>query len=260
MQVGTCLSRVFYILRTKLSCHSASEGLVFYHKELDKMKTFLALAVLLVGFTLAFAQNEQAPILEKEIKYKDWTYKNVRDGGGEINLREFTKGKKLVMVVYFAPWCHNWRHEAPFVQSLYEKYKTAGLDVIGVGEYDSVEAMKTELETRKITFPVVYESESKDSRLYTSHYEYRKDLGDTRSWGSPWNIFLIPAELSEKGDTLTKKAFVVSGELIEDEAEKFVREKLGLKPVEEIKDAKMQSTNKEIEACQEEKAPELKKP
>ena len=213
------------------------------------MKTFLALAFLLIGSALATAQTEQSPVLEKEIKYKDWTYKSVRDDK-QINLRDFAANKKLVMVVYFAPWCPNWKHEAPFAQKLYEKYKSSGFDVVGVGEYDTVEAMKTNLDAFKITFPVVYESEAKDAKQKTLHYEYRKAVGDARDWGSPWNIFLEPAKLSPKGDVLTEKTFVVSGELIEAEAEKFVREKLGL-PAEEVKAEK--TASKTIEACESEK-------
>jgi len=213
------------------------------------MKTFLALAFLLIGSALATAQTEQSPVLEKEIKYKDWTYKSVRDDK-QINLRDFAANKKLVMVVYFAPWCPNWKHEAPFAQKLYEKYKASGFDVVGVGEYDTVEAMKTNLDAFKITFPVVYESEAKDAKQKTLHYEYRKAVGDARDWGSPWNIFLEPAKLSPKGDVLTEKTFVVSGELIEAEAEKFVREKLGL-PAEEVKAEK--TASKTIEACESEK-------
>jgi len=221
------------------------------------MKTFLALAILLIGFTFAQAQGEQAPILEKEIQYKDWTYKNVRDEK-EINLRDFAKNKKLVMVVYFAPWCPNWKNEAPIAQKLYDKYKANGFDVIGVGEYDTVAAMKTNLDNQKITFPVVYESDTKDAKQKTLHYEYRKTTGDTRGWGSPWNIFLEPKSLEKKGDVLTKKAFVVNGELIEAEVEKFVRQNLGL-PAEETKTEKAQ--NKVVEACEpEKKITTLKKP
>ncbi|MDQ3748083.1 MAG: redoxin domain-containing protein [Acidobacteriota bacterium] len=213
------------------------------------MKTLLALAIMLFGLTFASAQTEQAPLLEKEIIYKDWTYKSIRDDKN-INLREFVNKKKLVMVVYFAPWCPNWKHEAPFAQKLYEKYKANGFDVIGVGEYDTVDAMKTNLDTFKITFPVVYESDSKEAKQKTLHYEYRKAVGDTRGWGSPWNIFLEPSKLTKKGDVLTEKTFVVNGELIEVEAEKFVREKLGL-PAEESKADK--TASKTIEACEPEK-------
>ncbi len=195
------------------------------------MKTLLLLTVMLFGFTFTFAQNEQAPILEKEFTYKDWTYKSVNDES-EINLRNFVKGKKLVMVVYFAPWCPNWRHEAPFAEKLYEKYKDQGFDVIGVSEYDTVAAAKNDIEKKNISFPVVYESDSKEAKQKTLHYDYRKDTGDTRNWGSPWNLFIMPSKIKKNGDTLMKKGFVVNGELIETEAENFVREKLGLKPLD----------------------------
>ncbi len=213
------------------------------------MKTLLALAIMLFGSTFASAQTEQAPILEKEIKYKDWTYKSVRDDK-TINLREFAGNKKLVMVVYFAPWCPNWKHEAPFAQKLYEKYKASGFDVIGVGEYDTVAAMKTHLDQFKITFPAVYESDTQSAKQKTPHYEYRKAVGDTRGWGSPWNIFLEPSKLQKKGDVLTEKTYIVNGELIEAETEKFVREKLGL-PAEQVKVDK--ATSQTIEACEPEK-------
>jgi thiol-disulfide isomerase/thioredoxin len=213
------------------------------------MKTLLALAIMLFGSMFAAAQTEQSPILEKEIKYKDWTYKSVRDDKS-VNLREFTTNKKLVMVVYFAPWCPNWKHEAPFAQKLYEKYKANGFDVIGVGEYDTVAAMKTNLDQFNITFPVVYESDARDAKQKTLHYEYRKAVGDTRGWGSPWNIFLEPSRLTKKGDVLTEKTFIVNGELIETEAEAFVREKLGL-PASEGKTVKTASQT--IEACEAEK-------
>ena len=221
------------------------------------MKTFLALAILLVGFTFAFAQGEQAPLLEKEIKYKNWTYKSVRDEK-EINLREFAKNKKLVMVVYFSPWCPNWKNEAPVAQKLYDKYKANGFEVIGVGEYDTIAAMKTNLDNLKITFPAVYESDTRDAKQKTLHYEYRRAVGDTRGWGSPWNIFLEPRVIEQKGDVLTQKAFVVNGELIEAEVEKFIRQKLGL-PAENTKADNTQ--NKSVEACEpEKKITSLKKP
>lgn len=191
------------------------------------MRSFLALLIILFTFTFAFGQNEQAPIVEKDILYKDWTYKNVQTGE-DVNLREFSKGKKLVIVVYFAPWCPNWKHDAPMLQRLYDKYQDKGLGIIAVGEYDPVSAMKTNLDALKITFPAVYESENRTEKQKTLHYEYRKSTGDTRGWGSPWYIFLSPSSMEKTGDVLTKKTFVINGELIEAQGEKFIRKQLGL--------------------------------
>ncbi len=210
------------------------------------MKSFFASVILLLCFAFAFGQNEQSPIVEKEIDYKNWTYKDIRTDK-EINLRDFAKGKKLTMVVYFAPWCGNWRHDAPMLERLYEKYKADGLNIIGVGEYGPVADMKAILDTLKITFPVVYESENRDKRQYTLHYSYRQSTGDKRNWGSPWYIFLTPSVMEKKGDTLTKKTFVINGEMIEAEGEQFIRKQLGL-PALEPKSAL--SVGGKIEACE----------
>jgi peroxiredoxin len=214
------------------------------------MKSLLFFAILLFGFTFARAQHEYAPLQEKELKYNDWTYKSVRDGN-EINLRDFAKDKKLVMVVYLAAWCPNWRNQAPFAQRLYDKYRANGFEVIGVGEYASVEDTRASLDNLKITFAVVSESDSRDAKQKTPHYEYRRKTGDTRGWGSPWNIFLDPANF-KKGDTLLKKAFIVNGELIEDETERFIRQKLGL-PAEEKKPQTALTKGKAIEVCEPDK-------
>jgi peroxiredoxin len=221
------------------------------------MKIAIVFAFLLLCFSVsALAQHEYAPLQEKEVKYKNWNYKRL-DGSKEINLREYAKDKKLVLVVYFAPWCPNWRLQAPFAQKLHEKYQASGLGVIGVGEYDTTEKMRASVESFKITFPVVYESDSTAAKQTTPHYEYRKATGDTRNWGSPWSIFLIPADLKKQGETLTEKTFVVNGELIEAETESFIREKLGLS-----KDEKKAETaqSKTTEVCDPSAAVTFKKP
>jgi thiol-disulfide isomerase/thioredoxin len=98
------------------------------------MKYISAFLLFIALSAVAFGQNELAPISDKEFAYKDWTHKSI-SGDTKVNLREFARGKKLVMVVYWAPWCPNWMHDLAFVQSLHEKYKDKGLAVIGVGEY-----------------------------------------------------------------------------------------------------------------------------
>lgn len=222
------------------------------------MKSFLAFVILLFGLSAAIGQNEQAPIVEKEITYKNWTYKSIRTGE-EVDLRDAAAGKKLVVVVYYAPWCGNWRFDAPMLKRLYEKYKGDGLEIIAVGEYDPLASMKTNLETLKIPFPAVYESENRTEKQKTLHYRYRTMTGDFRGWGSPWYIFLEPAKFEKKGDTLVNRTHVINGEMIEAEGEKFIREKLAL-PAVETKGAV--ADNGKVEVCDPDKptAITLKKP
>lgn len=195
------------------------------------MKKFLLgslLALALSPFTVQaqHANHEYSPLVEKTVNYKNWTLPNIKTATDD-DLRTLMAGKKLVMVVYFAPWCGNWKNEAPVALKLYEKYKDQGFLVIGVGEYAALDQIKNFFGEAGPPYPIVVESESRDDKMKTAHYGYRQLTGDTRNWGSPWNIFLEPAKVNPKGDVLTEKAWVVNGELIEDEVDKFIAEKLG---------------------------------
>ncbi|HVF46038.1 MAG TPA: redoxin domain-containing protein [Pyrinomonadaceae bacterium] len=222
------------------------------------MKSLLAIFTIFAAAAFAVAQNEQAPILEKEIVYKDWTYRDIRTGE-DLNLRKFTEGKKLTMVVYFAPWCSNWKHDAPILQRFYDKYQSKGLGIVAIGSYDPVPAMRSNLDALKITFPAVYESESRADKQKTLHYQYRRFTGDPRGWGSPWYIFLMPATMELKGDILTRRTFIINGEVIEAEGEKFIREKLGLAPTGSV--VGPSGKKAAIEVCEPEmKIADLKRP
>jgi len=198
----------------------------------NAMKKFLFLATIptlilaLVPLNAgAQAGHEYSPLVEKTVNYKNWSLLNVKSETPE-DLRTMLKGKKLVMVVYFAPWCGNWRNEAPIAAKLYEKYKDQGFQVIGVSEYAARADVKAFFGEAGPPYPIVSESETRDDRDKTPHFGYRQLTGDTRKWGSPWNIFLEPAKVNASGDVLTEKAWVVNGELIEDEVDKFIADKL----------------------------------
>ncbi|HYH87114.1 MAG TPA: TlpA disulfide reductase family protein [Pyrinomonadaceae bacterium] len=193
---------------------------------------FALAAIVLASAPAASAQSgdghEYAPLLEHKLDYKDWSFKSLKDGS-PVSLRDLAKDKKLVMVVYFAPWCANWKAEAPVVQRLYDKYKKDGFEVVAVSEYATADDTRKYFDSQGgAPYPVVVESEARTDRDQTTHYGYRQIAGDKRRWGSPFNVFLEPAKLNKTGDVLTEKAWVVGGELIEKDAEQFIRERLGL--------------------------------
>ena len=198
---------------------------------------------------LAAAQGEISPIVEKSFDYKDWVLKNVANEK-DVNLRKFTDGKKLVMVVYWAPWCPNWEYDVKYVQSLYDKYKDSGFEVIGVGEYALVDSMKDHIKKHGVTFTNVYESTLTADREKTTHFAQRREAGDIRKWGSPWYVFLEPKSLEPEGQiVMSKKTMVVNGELKRDEAENFIRQRLGLGAAAGPVSVKA----KEIEVCEPDK-------
>src|SRR5260370_25715256 len=98
----------------------------------------IALALLILGFASLVARaqggHQYSPLQEKTVNYKNWAFKGLKDDK-PADLRTLSQGKKLVMVLYFAPWCPNWRNEAPVAASLYEKYKSQRFEIIGVSEY-----------------------------------------------------------------------------------------------------------------------------
>jgi thiol-disulfide isomerase/thioredoxin len=202
-------------------------------------KIILLLIALAFVPAATFAQDghEYSPLVEKTVNYKNWTLNDLKDGK-PADLRSLVKGKKLVMVVYFAPWCPNWRNEAPVAAKLYEKYKDHGFAVIGVSEYGTRDAVNTFFGPTGAPYTVVSESESREDRDKTLHFSYRQLTGDTRKWGSPWNIFLEPASLSKTGDVLTEKAWVVNGELIEADVDKFIADHLKATTASVIKPCK----------------------
>src|SRR4026207_961461 len=107
------------------------------------MKKLLILSILAIALSpsLASAQagHEFSPLTEKTINYKNWSLVNLKTDKPE-DLRKLMAGKKLVMIVYFAPWCGNWKNEAPIAAKLYEKYKAQGFQVIGIRENAKSEA------------------------------------------------------------------------------------------------------------------------
>ena len=195
-------------------------------------KLFLILSIVALATATARAQNghEYSPLQEKTVNYKNWTL-NELASNKPVNLRSLIQGKKLVMVLYFAPWCPNWRNEAPVAAGLYQKYKAQGFEIIGVSEYATRDDVKAYFGASGPPYPIVTESESRDERDKTAHFGYRQLTGDTRKWGSPWNIFLDPSKCNSTGDVLTEKAWVVNGELIEADVDKFIHDRLAANAV-----------------------------
>jgi len=195
---------------------------------MKKLLFALSILALAISPSVARAQtsHEYSPLTESTVNYKNWALPSLSADKTE-DLRALMAGKKLVMIVYFAPWCGNWRNEAPIAAKLYDKYKAQGFQVIGVSEYATKDDVRKYFGENGPPYPIVTESESREDKQKTAHYGYRQLTGDKRNWGSPWNIFLEPAKVNEKGDVLTEKAWVVNGELIEDEVDKFIASKLG---------------------------------
>jgi len=82
--------------------------------------------------------------------YLDFTLPKL--GGGEISLSEY-RGKKAVVLDFWASWCPNCRRDLPHVQKFYEKYKD-DVEVIAVNLSEKESVVKKYIDSQGFTFPV----------------------------------------------------------------------------------------------------------
>src|SRR5213080_2815150 len=143
-----------------------------------KRLVLILLTLIIIPAALrAQGNHEYSPLQEKTVNYKSWTLNDLVVSK-PVSLRSLMQGKKLVMLLYFAPWCPNWRNEAPVAARLYDKYKAQGFEIIGVSEYGARADVKNFFAPTGAPYPVVSESETREERDKTAHYAYRQLTGD----------------------------------------------------------------------------------
>jgi len=91
-----------------------------------------------------------------------------RMDGGTISLSEF-RGKKAVVLDFWASWCPNCRRDMPNLQKFYEKYKDE-IEVIAVNLQEKESKAREFIESNGFTFPVAFDPSSQAARLYQIQY------------------------------------------------------------------------------------------
>jgi peroxiredoxin len=84
--------------------------------------------------------------------------------GSEVSLAQY-KGQ-VVMLNFWASWCEPCRHEMPLLEDIYKKYNKLGFTLIGVNVEPDSKAADDWLKQTPVSFPVLYDKDSKVSRLY----------------------------------------------------------------------------------------------
>ena len=84
--------------------------------------------------------------------------------GDKVSLEQL-KGQ-VVMLNFWASWCGPCRAEMPLLEQMYKRYSPLGFTLVGVNvDADSKDAEKW-LAATPVTFPVLFDKESKVSQLY----------------------------------------------------------------------------------------------
>jgi thiol-disulfide isomerase/thioredoxin len=86
------------------------------------------------------------------------------NGGGPLSLSQY-KGQ-VVMINFWASWCGPCRQEMPLLESIYKKYRQMGFTLLGVNVEPDTQAANEWLKQTPVSFPILYDKDSKVSKLY----------------------------------------------------------------------------------------------
>ena len=77
------------------------------------------------------------------------------DGKGDVSLASF-RGKTVVLN-FFASWCGPCKREAPDLESLWRRYRSDRVVVLGVDSGDARGDARRFLDAHRVTYPIVFD-------------------------------------------------------------------------------------------------------
>jgi len=172
------------------------------------------------------AKPDYAPIVERKLDFYDFSYQTVE--GGPFDLRDYAQAKTVLIVEYLAGWCPNSNRNGHIVERLWTKYRERGLGLVGVAEYSDADELRIHIGRIGIDYPFVVETRKRDQRKDSWHYKYRRAAGDKRKWGTPFYVIIDTRDIEPAAPKapLARRVYTVSGELVEAEADQFIRERI----------------------------------
>ncbi len=84
--------------------------------------------------------------------------------GGKLALSDL-KGQ-VVMINFWASWCGPCKQEMPLLDQMYRKYKPMGFTMVGVNVEPDPAKAEDLLQKSPVSFPIVFDRESRVSKLY----------------------------------------------------------------------------------------------
>ena len=155
-------------------------------------------------------------------------FKVTTSDGRKTTVGELLRDRKIVLLHFFATFCHNSNFDVVTINELYRQYGEAGFQVVGISEYSTRDELQKFMTRHKTVYPMVMESET--GRTKTRHYRYRTRSGDERKWGTPFSMVIDGREIDPSGAPLARRMHVASGELVRAEIESLIRRRLAATP------------------------------
>jgi peroxiredoxin len=126
-----------------------------------------SLLLLALGFAMTLPARDTSaadPQPEEGHLAPDFSLKTLE--GKTVRLSEL-RGKKVVLINFWATWCPPCRLEMPTMQKIYSDYKAKGFEILAINiEPDAIEEIRDFMKDLRLTFPVLLDSDMKVTRKY----------------------------------------------------------------------------------------------
>ena len=127
----------------------------------------LAALVLALSFAAPAAAALEGSKLKKGQPAPDFTLKDL--DGKTWKLSDL-KGKKIVMIDFWATWCNICKREMPILQKVYLEYKGKGVEFFGIAldDVEKTKQIRRILEEKGVTYPILIDQ---DQKVATETYQ-----------------------------------------------------------------------------------------
>ncbi len=143
---------------------------------MNKRNLVIAGLLMVIGTVLVFTAQGEKSVTEEQKKAINEIAEDVFMAPDftlfDINGVEYTLSKlkgKVVLINFWATWCGPCRMEIPEFNELYEKYKDAGFEILGVSISDSPNQLIQFMKSFQVDYPVLHGSKfdiSKITQMY----------------------------------------------------------------------------------------------
>jgi len=174
----------------------------------------VAAAALMLGLQLFWAAPAAASLegskLKKGQPAPDFTLKDL---DGKIWKLSDLKGKKIVMIDFWATWCNICKREMPILQKVYQEYKGKGVEFFGVAldDVEKTKQIRKIIEEKGVTYPILIDQDQKvATEVYQLSgpipYKVIVDLSGTIVYDHVGDYVDYPPEIVDVFDQLLEAA------------------------------------------------------